>query len=224
MNALNTVWDLFLVKPYRDGGPAINAWDISGLKTAVQVRGTINKPGDKDQGWTLEIAFPWKVLKEAAHKPAPPNNADVWRVNFSRVEWRADAKAGKYIKRFDPETGRPMPEDNWVWSPQGLVNMHYPEMWGMVKFSENNPGSDSFSLTADDITRWNLRQVYYREREIYEQGGSVYTDDPVLLYLPPFKGLHIKTTPGIFEAYLPASDGYHWIFINDEGRLRTGEN
>ena len=27
MNALNTVWDLFLVKPYRDGGPALHAWD-----------------------------------------------------------------------------------------------------------------------------------------------------------------------------------------------------
>ncbi|HSA97128.1 MAG TPA: carbohydrate-binding family 9-like protein, partial [Acidobacteriota bacterium] len=35
MNALNTVWDLLLVRPYRDGGPAVHAWDIQGLKTAV---------------------------------------------------------------------------------------------------------------------------------------------------------------------------------------------
>ena len=26
INALGTVWDLFLVRPYRDGGPAVNAW------------------------------------------------------------------------------------------------------------------------------------------------------------------------------------------------------
>ena len=33
INALGTEWDLLLVKPYRDGGPAINAWDIQGLQT-----------------------------------------------------------------------------------------------------------------------------------------------------------------------------------------------
>ncbi len=222
LNALNTVWDLFLVKPYRDGGPALHAWDITGLKTATRVQGTINKPGDQDLGWTVEIAFPWKILKEASHCPAPPNPADVWRVNFSRVEWKVDAANGKYIKRFDPETGKTLPEDNWVWSAQGLVNMHYPEMWGFVKFSVEQPGMDSFTLSADDMTRWNLRQVYYRERDIYEQGGSVYTENPDELYLPPFKGLHIKTAPGWFEAYLPAADGYHWIFIDAEGRTRTG--
>lgn len=26
------------------------------------------------------------------------------------------------------------PEDNWVWSPQGGVNMHRPELWGEVLF------------------------------------------------------------------------------------------
>jgi len=25
-------------------------------------------------------------------------------------------------------------EDNWVWSPQGAVNMHIPERWGRVRF------------------------------------------------------------------------------------------
>ena len=28
INALGTVWDLLLVRPYRDGGPAIDAWDV----------------------------------------------------------------------------------------------------------------------------------------------------------------------------------------------------
>jgi hypothetical protein len=26
-------------------------------------------------------------------------------------------------------------EDNWVWSPQGLINMHVPERWGWVEFA-----------------------------------------------------------------------------------------
>src|SRR5262249_1329826 len=37
INALNTVWDLRLVKPYRDGGPALNSWEIPGLKTAIHI-------------------------------------------------------------------------------------------------------------------------------------------------------------------------------------------
>jgi len=35
MNALNTQWDLRLVKAYKDGGPALNEWDIVGIKTVL---------------------------------------------------------------------------------------------------------------------------------------------------------------------------------------------
>ena len=34
LNALNTTWDLFLDRPYKDGGKADNGWEIAGLKTA----------------------------------------------------------------------------------------------------------------------------------------------------------------------------------------------
>ncbi len=77
MNALNTVWDLFLVNPYRDGRPAnIHAWDIQGLKSAVLVNGTLNDPKDKDKGWFVELAFPWAVLQEAAQ---PASSAEIGR-------------------------------------------------------------------------------------------------------------------------------------------------
>ncbi|HPH45161.1 MAG TPA: carbohydrate-binding family 9-like protein, partial [Candidatus Aminicenantes bacterium] len=47
INALNTVWDLFLVNPYRDGRPAnIHSWEIPGLQTGVLVSGTLNNPAD----------------------------------------------------------------------------------------------------------------------------------------------------------------------------------
>lgn len=128
INALNTGWDLFLPKPYRFGGKARNEWEIPGLRTAVRVDGTINDPSDKDRGWSVELAFPWKVLAEFAHKPTPPRPGDEWRVNFSRVEWRHEVSAGKYRKVPDTR------EDNWVWSPQGVVNMHIPEQWGVVRF------------------------------------------------------------------------------------------
>jgi hypothetical protein len=128
INALNTGWDLLLDKPYRFGGKARNDWEIPGLRTAVHIRGTLNDPGDRDGGWSVEIAFPWSVLGEFAHKPAPPKAGDEWRVNFSRVEWRHEIIGGKYRKV--PKTK----EDNWVWSPQGVINMHVPEKWGTVRF------------------------------------------------------------------------------------------
>ena len=128
INALNTGWDLFLDKPYRHGGKARNSWEIPGLRTAVHIAGTLNDPSDTDRGWSVEIAFPWKALAEYAHKSAPPRQGDEWRVNFSRVEWRHEIAGGKYRKV--PKTK----EDNWVWSPQGAINMHIPERWGRVRF------------------------------------------------------------------------------------------
>jgi len=35
VNAFGTPWDLLLIKPYRDGGPAVISWDISGLKVGT---------------------------------------------------------------------------------------------------------------------------------------------------------------------------------------------
>lgn len=129
INALNTGWDLFLPKPYRHGGKARNEWEIPGLRTAVTVNGTLNNPSDRDRGWTVEIAFPWRALAEYAHKPVPPRDGDEWRVNFSRVEWRHEIVEGRYRKV------KGLKEDNWVWSPQGVVNMHLPEHWGYVRFT-----------------------------------------------------------------------------------------
>ena len=107
INALNTVWDLMLVQPYRDGGPAIDAWDIAGLKTAVHVRGTLNRPGDKDDGWSIEIAMPWKVLAEAAPGArAPRGRRAVARELLTRAV-AARRQGRKYVKRRTRE-GQPL--------------------------------------------------------------------------------------------------------------------
>jgi hypothetical protein len=132
INALGTVWDLFLDKPYRDGGKARTDWDIAGLRAAVSVGGTLNDPSDRDRAWTVELAIPWSGL--AVHRA--PRDGESWRVNFSRVQWKLEIVDGEYVKLTDPATGQPLPEDNWVWSPQGAVNMHMPEMWGIVQFSD----------------------------------------------------------------------------------------
>ena len=189
INALGTVWDLLLARPYRDGGPAIDAWDVTGLRHAVRVDGTLNDPSDRDTGWSVELAFPWAVLAQAAGRPAPPRPGDIWRVNFSRVQWRIRPDdAGGYEKVTDPKTFLPLPEDNWVWSPQGLVAMHYPERWGELVFLA--PGQDPREAFAGNpehdliVLAHSLMPVYYRQREFAARHGR-FAADAAELGLPP---------------------------------------
>ncbi len=168
MNALNTTWDLRLKKPYRDGGKAEDSWDIPGLKTAVHVHGTINNPKDTDKGWTIEIAIPWKIVAALHDRPeadGKPRDGDQWRVNFSRVEWRYDVVDGKYVRRKD------RPEDNWVWSPQGEVNMHRPERWGYVQFSTAQPGRATFRPDPAGPAKDLLHRIYDAQHAFHKQHG-----------------------------------------------------
>lgn len=166
MNALNTVWDLFLVKPYREPAPIVDSWDIHGLKSAVHINGTLNNPVDKDTGWTVEIAMPWSVLKEAnSHGDLPAN--EFWRINFSRVNWDFDLHENRYSRKKDAN-GKFLPEYNWVWSPQGVINMHEPERWGYVYFSTDVPGSPStFSLPPDEPIKWKLYELYRAQKKYF---------------------------------------------------------
>ena len=159
MNAHNTLWDLFLTKPYRNHGKVIDSWDIQGVKSAVSIDGTLNDSSDTDKGWTVEIAIPWKVITEASNGGQVPEN-DFWRINFSRVNWKFDLTDGRYSRKKD-DNGKFMPEYNWVWSPQGVINMHEPEHWGYVYFSsEEAGGKANFSIPQDDYIKWYLYSLY----------------------------------------------------------------
>ena len=97
----------------------------------MKVHGTLNDPKNKDVGWDVEIAMPWAAFNVHTPKPAAPKDGDTWKVNFSRVEWQTIVVDGKYKKVEGKK------EDNWVWSPMGLIDMHVPERWGMVVFKKD---------------------------------------------------------------------------------------
>lgn len=128
INVLNTGWDLHLNKPYRHQGKADNGWEMPGLRTAVHARGSINDPRDRDAGWSVELALPWSAFDRGKRPARAPVPGETWRINFSRVEWQTGVSNGRYVKR--PKSK----EDNWVWSPQGEINMHIPEKWGSLRF------------------------------------------------------------------------------------------
>jgi len=103
--------------------------------------------------------LPWKALGELARRPSPPKDGDQWRVNFSRVQWGLNTVSNRYEKV--PK----LAEDNWVWSPQGVIDMHRPERWGYVQFSTAAAGSVSFSRDPSAAARDYLHTVYYAQRE-----------------------------------------------------------
>ena len=221
MNALNTVWDLLLTSPYRDYGHVINAWDIRGLKSAVKIYGTINNAKDQDEKWCVELAFPFVVLKEWGNTPVPGTQ---WRINFSRVEWRTKVENGVYVKDSDPSTGKPFPEYNWVWSPQGLINMHYPELWGYLQFDGKQAGDPSadFRAAGDEPVKWELRQLYYAERNFAAKAKRYSADLNELKqagYIPGKITPEIILTMEGFEASLPCTEGKDRIIINTTGRV-----
>jgi hypothetical protein len=178
VNAFGTPWDLLMTKPYRDGGLPIFGWDIAGLQVGVHVDGTINDPSDTDEGWSLEIVMPLAALRECDTRGRLPEPGTQWRLGFSRVQWQTCDVCGMYEKILDPKTGRPYPEDNWVWSPQGRVNMHMPEMWGYLQFSglTVGEGTDEFVLDPRFDERWALWTVYYAQGDFFRKNRK-YADN-----------------------------------------------
>lgn len=167
VNALNTQFDLMLTHPYRCGGNYDIGWDIDGLRTAVDIRGTLNDSSDIDDGWSMEIAIPWKSMESHANRSIPPSAGDQWPVNYSRVQWRHRLKAdGSYERVPDVR------EDNWTWTPQEAIDMHRPEYWGLVEFSSEAPGRGEFTL-PDDAAAWTLlRRIHHAAEQYKSTNGS----------------------------------------------------
>lgn len=179
ISPMNAVWDLFLGKPYRDGGPAVQTWLLEGIKTGIHVNGTINDPRDTDKSWTIEFALPWDSLKEYAHRPSPPADGDIWRINFSRVEWEHEIITSEHTtpdisgNAYKVKDG--VRENNWVWSPQGVINMHAPEKWGYVMFSDTIRETVAFRPDPTTDARNYLMGIYHAQRD-YRQKNNRYAD------------------------------------------------
>jgi hypothetical protein len=187
------------------------------------VDGTLNNPADTDRGWSVEIAFPFKGLATFANGLAPPHDGDQWRMGFSRVEWLIDIIDGTYRKI--PKEMRP--EDNWVWSPQGVIDMHRPERWGYVQFTTGKPGTVVFrpdpSLPARDL----LMDLYYREKAFFKRYNR-YTEstselgfsekDLQIVWLVP---LWIRASWKSFYAIAMYRGGH--VIVDQDSKLSEGE-
>lgn len=222
VNAINKIFDLYLPKPYRDKGDALISWDVPELRSGVSIDGTLNQPQDQDRSWTVEMAIPLKTLR-MGFPWQPPAEGTLWRINFSRVEWDTRVAGNKNPKVQDT-TGKDLPEHNWVWSPQGVINMHYPERWGYLQFTRQ-PGT-TWQLPQAELRKQYLWLVYYRQQEFKKKTGHYAATLGELNVTPQATAgkqanqLQLAATPYQFTATLTAT-GSAALRINDEGLIET---
>lgn len=190
-NARGVIFDLMLDRAYRSGGNFHIQWDCPGLKLAVQHDGTLNKQKDTDRSWTVEMAIPHKAVTRNFANPLKAGN--IWRLNFSRVQW---------LKKGGPE-------ENWVWTPTGEINMHAPNQWGFLQFSDKvaGNGTDEFQCPYNMEAYKVLWALFYAQLDQHGKDGR-YTSslavlgltDADLATLPKGSNIEMEATTHQFRA------------------------
>ncbi|MDI9498172.1 MAG: carbohydrate-binding family 9-like protein [Bacillota bacterium] len=224
INAHGTVWDLLMEKPQRDRVRRIIGWDIRGLDSAVHIEGRLNDPCADNRFWSLELKIPWFSLRECGVDQCWPERfaplpGEVWRANFSRVQWRVHAEDGSYAKDLDPSTGLPLPEDNWVWAPTGVIDIHLPEMWGFLVFTKKG---EDWPLPPDEDVKLALRRLYYRQHAHACREGGFTTDVERLMGEEAARyQMRAFVTPSLFEGIARGAE--HCWHIRQDGCLWRGD-
>lgn len=115
MNARAVLYDYLYAFPQR----LIKKYDLPGVRLAVSRQGTLNKASDKDQGWSLEVAIPWRSFSDLTDNPVP-RIGDRWIANMNRWD--------------GTEPNRRLSQ----WSDSGMVKAdpHYPDRFGKLVFVE----------------------------------------------------------------------------------------
>ncbi len=222
INALGTLWDLMLTKPYKKGGKPINGWNINGFKYEVFLSGSLNDPTDTDEYWSVEMAIPWKALSQSGPNYRAPKDGEQLRINFSRVQWQLEVEDGAYKKVINPETGKPFPEDNWVWSPMGVVNMHIPERWGFVEFSEFKVGEKELNPAPhpDETVKDGLRELYEAQKEYWKNHGSYAADIEELGVVTSLEEVFFEVSKTRFKlSATSVSDKMKRWYITEDSRV-----
>ncbi|MDP6018849.1 MAG: carbohydrate-binding family 9-like protein [Candidatus Latescibacteria bacterium] len=106
VNPLNAIVDLHISSVQPAWVSAID-WDIAGLRTAVEVHGTVNDSTDLDVGWTVEMAIPWSAYSPTIVGGGRPSVGDRWRLNLYRIERGAGAGVRAALRELEARS-RPL--------------------------------------------------------------------------------------------------------------------
>jgi uncharacterized repeat protein (TIGR03806 family) len=100
-------------------------------KAKIEVKGTLNHPGDRDSGWCVEGRIPWSDLAKTGGRPKP---GDEWRYSLCRYEYDA---GGRNVR---PTTISPLTK----------YDFHRHEEFATLKFvgPRESPGAKAAALPA----------------------------------------------------------------------------
>jgi len=208
VNQLGTLLDLLMPKPYRSGGNALIHWDLKGLKLAVALQGSLNNAQDKDTGWTVEMAIPYTGILPFGAKS--PKAGDYWRINFSRVQWDGHNGTSGW-ERNKGENGELLREHNWVWSPQGIIDMHAPDRWGYLFFETDSTTKPELPLI--EIQKKALWDIYYRQ-QIYRMRHGKFALTLAELGISATVELRDPASKGKFPYSLQLTAGKDWFRLS----------
>lgn len=188
------------------------SWDCEGLRSAVSVRGTLNDPRDKDEGWTAEIAFPWSSLAKFTLGSCPPEPGDVWRAHLGYRERRNESGEGEAEKhRY------------WAWPVMGVADFHQPDRYGFVNFSaESAARGDTASAGSDEKTfKWKVVWHWTRGKKPFNLislakslgFNAIQTDNREMADAAHKAGL---SAVGVVRMYAPKESAQ--VILEEEGR------
>ena len=110
----NVLFDSYIVNPVDIDIPETLKFNLSGIRTAVTVDGTVNERQDEDKQWIVEISIPFSELVEN-FDPAMISNF-VWKINFYRLDADNDGPHA------------------YAWSPTLIKRFHHPTRFGRLYF------------------------------------------------------------------------------------------
>jgi hypothetical protein len=113
MNARATLYDYVMY----ESKYLFKQFNLQGVKLATHLDGTMNASGDKDKGWSLEVAIPWANFDALSKRPVA---GAVWSANINRWDGM--------------EPNRRM--SNWSDPVQPRPNPHVPARFGQLVFVE----------------------------------------------------------------------------------------
>lgn len=209
-NARGVVFDLMLDRAYRSGGNFHIQWDCPGLKLAVSHDGTLNKSTDRDRSWSVEMAIPHKAVTRNFTNPLQAGNT--WRLNFSRVQW---------LKKGGPE-------ENWVWTPTGRIDMHMPNQWGFLQFSDKKvgEGSDAFVCPYNMEAYKLLWAMFYEQLDRMGKCGSYICSldgmgltDADFATLPAGSNVEVEATPHQFRVAVKVGRTGEKYVVDQNGKF-----
>lgn len=134
INALGTVWDLMLTRPYRDGGKPINGWNINNFQHAVHLEGTLNHSRDEDSYWSVEMAIPWKSLSQSGPNYRAPKSGSQWKINFPGFSGRLNPMEPATRKKLTRPRGNLSPKTIGYGLPWDLSTCIFPIAGGWYSF------------------------------------------------------------------------------------------